>query len=43
MLLVHHEGRAVVASGVREEIERHAQAMHDYGLQATVSRDGAGA
>ena len=43
MLLVHHEGRAVVASGVREEIERHAQAMHDYGLQATVSRDGADA
>ena len=43
MLLVHHEGRAVVASGVREEIERHAQAMHDYGLQATISRDGAGA
>ncbi len=41
MLLVHHEGRAVVASGPREEMERHAQAMHDYGLHATVARDAA--
>lgn len=39
MLLVHHEGRAVVASGPREEMERHAQAMHDYGLQATIAKD----
>ena len=39
MLLVHNEGRAVVASGVREEVERHAQAMHDYGLQATITKD----
>lgn len=39
MLLVHHEGHAVVASGPREEIERHAQAMHDYGLQATIAKD----
>lgn len=39
MLLVHHEGHAVVASGPREEMERHAQAMHDYGLQATIARD----
>jgi ATP-dependent Clp protease adaptor protein ClpS len=39
MLLVHNEGRAVVASGVREEMERHAQAMHDYGLQATITKD----
>ncbi|MFC4827998.1 ATP-dependent Clp protease adapter ClpS [Agromyces aurantiacus] len=38
MLLVHHEGRAVVASGNREAMERHVQAMHGYGLQATVSR-----
>jgi ATP-dependent Clp protease adaptor protein ClpS len=38
MLLVHNEGRAVVASGNREAMERHVHAMHGYGLQATVSR-----
>ncbi len=38
MLQVHTEGRAVVATGNREAMERHAQAMHAYGLQATVSR-----
>ncbi|PDQ34096.1 MAG: ATP-dependent Clp protease adapter ClpS [Candidatus Lumbricidophila eiseniae] len=39
MLLVHHEGRAVVASGNREEMERHVQALHGYGLLATVSKE----
>lgn len=38
MLLVHHEGRAVVATGPREEMERHTEAMHEYGLWATVVR-----
>lgn len=38
MLQVHHEGRAVVASGARESMELHTQAMHDYGLWATVER-----
>jgi ATP-dependent Clp protease adaptor protein ClpS len=38
MLLVHTEGRAVVATGNREAMERHVQAMHGYGLQATVAR-----
>jgi len=38
MLLVHHEGRAVVATGAREEMERHTEAMHEYGLWATVQR-----
>ena len=38
MLQVHTEGRAVVATGNREAMERHVQAMHGYGLQATVSR-----
>jgi ATP-dependent Clp protease adaptor protein ClpS len=38
MLLVHHEGRAVVATGNREAMERHVEAMHGYGLQASVSR-----
>ncbi|WP_431280282.1 ATP-dependent Clp protease adapter ClpS [Leifsonia poae] len=38
MLLVHGEGRAVVATGSREEMERHVEAMHDYGLWATLTR-----
>ena len=38
MLLVHHEGKAVVATGPREEMERHAEAMHEYGLWATVAK-----
>jgi ATP-dependent Clp protease adaptor protein ClpS len=38
MLAVHHEGHAIVASGPRETMEVHAQAMHDYGLWATVRR-----
>jgi ATP-dependent Clp protease adaptor protein ClpS len=38
MLLVHNEGRAVVASGGREEMERHVEAMHDFGLWATLTR-----
>lgn len=38
MLRVHQEGRAVVATGNREAMERHAEAMHGYGLQATVSK-----
>lgn len=36
MLKVHNEGSAVVAEGPRERMELHAQAMHDYGLWATV-------
>ena len=36
MLSVHNEGHAVVATGPRETMEVHAQAMHDYGLWATV-------
>ena len=40
MLDVHNEGRAVVASGVREEMERHVQAMHGYGLWATLEKSG---
>jgi ATP-dependent Clp protease adaptor protein ClpS len=38
MLQVHNEGRAVVASGPREAMERHVEAMHEYGLWATVSK-----
>ncbi|MFE6994880.1 ATP-dependent Clp protease adapter ClpS [Microbacterium sp. NPDC057659] len=38
MLAVHHEGQAVVATGPRETMEVHAQAMHDFGLWATVRK-----
>ena len=41
MLAVHHEGRAVVATGNREEMERHVEAMHDFGLWATLQREDA--
>ncbi|MCW4459049.1 ATP-dependent Clp protease adapter ClpS [Microbacterium sp. MPKO10] len=36
MLQVHNDGRAVVATGTREEMERHVSAMHGYGLMATL-------
>ena len=39
MLAVHEEGRAVVSSGGRDEMERDVTAMHSYGLWATLSRD----
>ncbi|MCP2636725.1 ATP-dependent Clp protease adapter ClpS [Microbacterium sp. HD4P20] len=39
MLAVHNEGHAVVAVGARERMELHAQAMHDYGLWATVRQE----
>ena len=38
MLAVHNEGHAVVSQGAREQMELHAQAMHDYGLWATVRK-----
>jgi ATP-dependent Clp protease adaptor protein ClpS len=38
MMLVHQEGRAVVATGTREEMERHVVAMHGYGLWATLQK-----
>jgi len=39
MLDVHHRGRAVVASGAREAMERNAETLHGYGLWATVGHD----
>lgn len=39
MLQVHQDGRAVVSSGSRDEMERDATAMHSYGLWATVAKD----
>jgi ATP-dependent Clp protease adaptor protein ClpS len=38
MLTVHLQGRAVVASGPREQMEMHVEAMHQYGLWATMER-----
>jgi ATP-dependent Clp protease adaptor protein ClpS len=38
MLQVHNDGRAVVATGSREEMERHVEAMHDFGLWATLAK-----
>jgi ATP-dependent Clp protease adaptor protein ClpS len=39
MLDVHHKGKAVVSSGGREEMERDVEAMHGYGLWATMQKD----
>ena len=39
MLDVHHKGRAVVSGGSREEMERDVNAMHGYGLWATLQKD----
>ena len=39
MLDVHNEGRAAVSNGSREEMERDVQAMHSYGLWATLVKD----
>lgn len=40
MRQVHEEGRAAVAAGTREEMERHVEAMHSFGLWATLSKEG---
>lgn len=37
---VHENGRSVVASGPREKMEVDVQAMHSYGLWATLQRSG---
>ncbi|MFM7069352.1 MAG: ATP-dependent Clp protease adapter ClpS [Actinomycetes bacterium] len=39
MLQVHHEGRAVVASGTRAEAERDVFRLHEHGLWATMQQD----
>jgi Uncharacterized conserved protein len=38
MLQVHNGGKATVAEGSREAMERHVAAMHDYGLWATLEQ-----
>ncbi|HEY6737414.1 MAG TPA: ATP-dependent Clp protease adapter ClpS [Actinopolymorphaceae bacterium] len=42
MMDVHHKGKAVVSSGTREEMERDVEAMHSYGLWATLEKSGKG-
>ncbi len=38
MMEVHEDGRSVVSTGSREEMERDVQAMHEYGLWATLQK-----
>ena len=38
MMEVHQDGRSVVSTGSREEMERDVQAMHEYGLWATMEQ-----
>jgi ATP-dependent Clp protease adaptor protein ClpS len=38
MQQVNDEGRAIVATGPREAMEAHVEAMHGYGLQASVDK-----
>ena len=40
MMEVHEEGKSVVSHGTREEMERDVQAMHEYGLWATMDKQG---
>ncbi|HEX6196019.1 MAG TPA: ATP-dependent Clp protease adapter ClpS [Jiangellaceae bacterium] len=40
MLDVHEKGKAVVSAGSREEMERDTEAMHSYGLWATLQKEG---
>ena len=39
MLQVHYEGRAVVSSGTREQMEHDVARLHAHGLWATLSQD----
>ncbi|MBK8461224.1 MAG: ATP-dependent Clp protease adapter ClpS [Micropruina sp.] len=38
MLQVHMEGKAIVSSGTREEMETDVNAMHSYGLWASLEK-----
>ncbi|MPV50206.1 ATP-dependent Clp protease adapter ClpS [Pseudactinotalea sp. HY160] len=40
MLRVHEAGSAIVSTGGRERIEADVQAMHRYGLWATMAQEG---
>jgi ATP-dependent Clp protease adaptor protein ClpS len=39
MLQVHHEGRAVVSNGPREQAEMDVFRLHEHGLWATMQHD----
>ena len=39
MLEIHHDGRAVVADGGREEAEMHVFRLHEHGLWATMEHE----
>jgi ATP-dependent Clp protease adaptor protein ClpS len=39
MLQVHNEGRAVVSSGTREQMEHDVARLHAHGLWATLQQD----
>ena len=39
MMQVHTQGKTVVSSGTREEMERAVQQLHEHGLWATLQRD----
>jgi ATP-dependent Clp protease adaptor protein ClpS len=38
MLQVHNEGKAIVSTGSREEMEHDVARLHEYGLWATIQR-----
>lgn len=38
MLEVHEQGKSAVSHGTREEMERDVQAMHEFGLWATLNK-----
>ena len=38
MLQVHNEGKAIVSSGTREEMEHDVAMLHEYGLWATLQK-----
>lgn len=38
MLKVHNDGKAVVSTGSREEMERDVARVHEFGLWATLQR-----
>lgn len=39
MMQVHHDGFSVILTGGREKVEGHVQAMHGYGLNATMTQE----
>ena len=42
MMEVHKKGRSIVAHGSKEQVERHAVAMHGFGLWDTVEKASGG-